>query len=141
MTFGEKLKDLRTRKGISQESLAKILGVTRRTIIYYESGESYPRFRSIYDKLAKEFDVDVNYLRTENEEFMEDVGKQYGRRGQMQAEEILEQSRGLFAGGKLSAEDEIAFIQEIQQMYLDSKKKAKKYTPKKYRKPEQSGNE
>lgn len=141
MTFGEKLKDLRVRKGLSQENVAKILGVSRRTIIYYENGTSYPRNRDVYNKLAKEFGVDVNYLRTENEEFMEDVGQLYGRRGQMQAQDILEQSRGLFAGGTLSPEDEIAFIQEIQQMYLDSKKKAKKFTPKKYRKSEQDKNE
>ena len=82
--------------------------------------------------MAKELDTDVNYLRTENEEFLTDVGAQYGQRGQMQAEEILEQYKGLFAGGSLSPEDEIAFIQEIQQMYLDSKKKAKRFTPKKY---------
>ena len=33
MNFGEKLKDLRTQKGWSQEELAKQMGVTRRTII------------------------------------------------------------------------------------------------------------
>ena len=137
MTFGEKVKDLRTKKEWSQEALAKMLGVSRRTVIAYEQGTSYPRHREIYEKLAKAFDVEVNYLRTENEEFMEDVGQQYGRRGQMQAKEILEQSRGLFAGGTLSPEDEIAFIQQIQQLYLDSKKRAKdKFTPIKYRKPE-----
>ena len=32
MNFGEKLKDLRTQKGWSQEELAKQMGVTRRTI-------------------------------------------------------------------------------------------------------------
>ena len=31
MNFGEKLKDLRTQKGWSQENLAKKMGVTRRT--------------------------------------------------------------------------------------------------------------
>ena len=33
MNFGEKLKDLRTQKGGSQEELAKQMGVTRRTIV------------------------------------------------------------------------------------------------------------
>jgi len=38
----------------------------------------------------------------------------------------------MFAGGGLSDEDKTAFMDEIQTLYLDSKKRAKKYTPKKY---------
>lgn len=45
---------------------------------------------------------------------------------------ILEQTAQLFAGGSLSDEDELAFITEMQRLYLDSKERAKKYTPKKY---------
>ena len=132
MTFGEKLKELRLLKEWSQDKLAKELGVTRRTIIAYESGTSYPRYRSIYEKLAKIFEVDENYLRTENEAFMEQVGQMYGRRGQLQAKDILEQTAQLFAGGELSDDDQLAFINEMQKLYLDSKIKAKKFTPKKY---------
>lgn len=137
MTFGEKVKAERTKNNLSQPDLAKLVSVSTRTIAYYEAGKTYPRTLEVYDRLAKALHVEVNYLRTENEEFMTEVGQQYGCRGQMQANEILEQSRGLFAGGTLSPEDEIAFIQEIQQLYLDSKKRAReKYTPNKYRKPE-----
>ena len=45
MTFGEKVKDLRTQKEWSQEALAKMLGVSRRTVIAYEQGTSYPRHK------------------------------------------------------------------------------------------------
>ena len=38
----------------------------------------------------------------------------------------------MFAGGELSDEDKTAFMDEIQSLYLDSKKRAKKFTPKKY---------
>lgn len=48
MNFGEKLKDLRTQKGWSQEELAKQMGVTRRTIGGYEAGTTYPRTRDMY---------------------------------------------------------------------------------------------
>ena len=95
----------------------------------------YPRKRTIYYTLAELFDVDVNYLLTENEEFMTQVGEQYGRRGQVQVEKILSQTKELFAGGTLSEADQIAFLTEMQQIFLDSKKRTKeKYTPKKYRK-------
>lgn len=132
MTFGEKLRELRTMNGMSQETLAKELGVTRRTIIAYENGATYPRYRSFYDKLAEIFHVQVDYLRTENEAFMEQVGQMYGRRGQLQARDILEQTAQLFAGGELSDDDQIAFINEMQQLYLDSKIRARKFTPKKF---------
>ena len=70
MNFGEKLKDLRTQKGWSQENLAKKMGVTRRTIGGYEAGTTYPRTRDMYAKLAELLETDVNYLMTENEEFL-----------------------------------------------------------------------
>ena len=38
------------------------------------------------------------------------------------------------AGGDLTDADKVAFMEEIQMLYLDSKKRAKKFTPKKYRK-------
>ena len=135
MNFGEKLKDLRTQKEWSQEELAKQMGVTRRTIGGYEAGTTYPRTRDMYAKLAELLETDVNYLITENEEFMTEVGSFYGRRGQAQASEILCQTRELFAGGSLSEEDQKAFAIEMQRIFMDSKKVAReKFTPKKYRK-------
>lgn len=133
MTFGEKVKQLRTEKGLSQEALGKLLGVSKRTIINYESGSVYPKSNARYKELADVLEVDVNYLRTENEEFFTEVAEKYGRRGQRQAAEILNQTQQLFAGGSLSDEDEMAFVMEIQRLFLDSKERAKKkFTPKKY---------
>ncbi len=133
MTFGEKVKQLRTEKGLSQEALAKLMGLSKRTIANYETGNIYPRQQSSYKKLADILEVDVNYLRTENEVFMTEVSEKYGRRGQMQAADIINQTQQLFAGGSLSDEDEMAFVMEIQRIFLDSKDKAKKkFTPKKY---------
>ena len=127
MTFGEKIKALRKEKGWSQDDLAKQLGMNKRAISCYENGTSYPRTMERYQQLAEIFGVEVNYLRTENE-----VGAQYGRRGILQAKDTLEQTAQLFAGGSLSDEDQLAFMTEMQQLYLDSKQRAKKYTPKKY---------
>ncbi len=133
MTFGEKVRKLRTEKGLSQADLGKLLGISKRTILNYETGAVYPKTQARYKELADALDVNVNYLRTENEEFLTDVAEKYGRRGQMQAAEILNQTQQLFAGGSLSDEDEIAFVMEVQRIFLDSKEQAKKkFTPKKY---------
>jgi hypothetical protein len=49
----------------------------------------------------------------------------------------LSQAAAVFAGGELSDEDRLAFMTEIQELYLESKDiAAKKFTPKKYRKDE-----
>ena len=135
MNFAEKVRQLRTAKGWSQEELGQQLGKSKRTIVSYEKGDSYPRTREVYNKLAEILEVDVNYLLTEETEFLTDVGAEYGRRGQLQAEAILSQTRELFAGGTLSERDEIAFLTEMQKIFLDSKETARaKFTPRKYRK-------
>jgi len=132
MKFGEKVKELRSKKNMSQPELAKILGVSTRTIAAYESCNSYPRRQEMYDKLAEILGVSVDYLRTENDAFLTEAAEQFGRRGQLQAQEILEQTAQLFAGGFLSDDDELNFQMEMQKIFFDSKMRAKKFTPKKY---------
>ena len=133
MKFGEKVKKLRKEMNLSQGELAAKIGVSARSVASYEAGTSYPRYKEVYEALATALGVDVNYLRTEDEEFLEDVGQQFGSRGQRQATAILEEARQLFAGGELSEEDQIAFLTEMQQLFLDSKQRAKKFTPIRYR--------
>jgi len=130
MKFGEKLREQRNKKGLYQDVLAERIGVSKRTLINYEKGVSYPKNRDIYYKLADFFKVDVNYFLTEDEEFLVEAAEKYGNRGRAQAQSVLDQAAALFAGGELSEEDEIAFLHEIQGLFLDSKRRSKeKYTP------------
>ena len=57
MQFANKLRALRKEKGWSQEELAEKLGVSLRTIVNYEKGQTYPRNRNLYDKIAELFDI------------------------------------------------------------------------------------
>lgn len=133
MKFGEKLKEQRALRGLTQDEFAGAIGVSRRTVCYYEQGKTYPKNREFYRKLADFFQLDVNYFLTEDEEFLTQAAEKYGRRGQVQAETVLAQASALFAGGGLSDEDQQAFLREIQKLYFDSKERAKKFAPKKYR--------
>ncbi len=133
MNFGEKLKKLRTEKGMSQTELGRQLGVTMRTIRGWELEGRYPRTREMYDRLAEILECDVDYLRTDREDFITQASELYGTHAEKQAEQILEQTAALFAGGDLSDEEQIEFLNEIQSLYLDSKQRSRKYTPKKYR--------
>lgn len=132
MKFGEKIRALRRQRKLTQDELAEHLGVSKRTIAAYESCASYPRRREIYEQLAQIFGVDVNYLRAEDEEFVTAAAEEYGSRGRRQAEAILAQAGELFAGGSLSETDEIRFLTELQQLYIDSKQRAKRFTPRRY---------
>lgn len=132
MNFGEKVRDLRRKKNMSQKELAEACHVTIRTIQSYEAGKSYPKKREIYGVLASVLECDQNYLLTEEAEFLTTASSLYGQRGVDQARAILEQTAAMFAGGDLSEDDKIEFLNEIQSLYLDSKVRAKKFTPKKY---------
>ena len=133
MTFGEKIKSERNSLNLTQAELAEKIGVTRRIIIAYETGKSFPRSRDGYKKLAEALDVNVNYLLEEDEEFALAAREQYGEHGAKQAKELLDQMGGLFAGGTLSEEDMDGVMRAFQDMYWKAKDENKKYTPKKYR--------
>lgn len=132
MTFAEKIKALRAEKHLKQSDLAKLLGVTTRTVAGWESQGRFPRKRELYQSLADIFGCDVTYLMGSEESFMTDAQEEFGSRGAKQAKLILDQAYAMFAGGELSDEDKTAFMDQIQEMYLDSKRKAKKYTRKDY---------
>ena len=129
MKFNEKIKKLRKDMKLSQGELAKKVGVSGRSIASYEAGTSYPRYRKTYEALARVLGVDVNYLRTEEEEFLEDVEQEFGSRAQRQAVTILSEARQLFAGGELSEKEQLIFLTEMQRLFCDSKQRSKKFTP------------
>ena len=70
MTFAEKLRDLRTSRNLTQQELADSIGVSLRTVKSYELNETFPRYRKIYHKIAEKFEIDVNYLLTEGNDFI-----------------------------------------------------------------------
>lgn len=133
MKFAEKLKALRTQKGITQQACADAIGVTSRTYLSYENDGRYPRKRAVYQKLAELFGVDTNYLLTEDEEFVTEASEQYGSRGRRQAEALLAEMTGLFAGGELTDSDRDAIMIAMQRVYFECKEQNRKYAPKKHR--------
>ncbi len=59
--FGDKLKKLRTEKGLTQEELSRFLNVSRVTIAGYETNRKEPDFEKVLF-LAKYFNVTTDYL-------------------------------------------------------------------------------
>lgn len=133
MNLGQKLKQLRQDKGLTQEQVCKAAGITRRTYYNYEQGDKYPRRGETYDKLAEILGCDVRYLMSNDEEFILEATGQYGSRGKRQAEELVAELSGMFAGGELSERDKDAVMIALQKAYFDCKRDNQKYTPRKYR--------
>ncbi|WP_409346787.1 helix-turn-helix domain-containing protein [Paenibacillus sp. MBLB4367] len=59
--FSETLKELRTKRNVSQDDFSEYLGKTRATISNYENGKTEPEFADLV-KIADFFNVTVDYL-------------------------------------------------------------------------------
>ena len=125
MTFAEKLRQARKAKGLTQAELAKSAGLGLRSIINYEQGVSYPRYRKTYRVLAEILGVDADYLHNENDDFVADAKAAHGTRGRRQAQQLMSEVTGLFAGGDLSEDDKDEFLRAVQEAYWESKRIAR----------------
>lgn len=67
MTLGEKIYNLRTEKGFSQEALGEKLGVSRQSVSKWETDQSVPELDKIVT-LSEVFKVSTDYLLKEKEE-------------------------------------------------------------------------
>lgn len=61
MTFGQRLKELRIKRGFTQEDLEAKLGVQRNNFSHYERGTSNPPL-DVLVKIADLFHVSTDYL-------------------------------------------------------------------------------
>ena len=127
MSFGEKLKELRTKANMSQEQLAKELGITRRSIVYYETARRYPKKREILTGISKIFGVAIDYLVSDSEDFIITASERYGASGVKDASQLVAEIGGLFAGGSLNDEDKDKVFKAITDLYWESKEINKKY--------------
>ena len=133
MNFATKLKNLRTEKNLTQEDLAKKSGISIKSISRYELGETIPRSRKYYEKLANALDVDIDYLFSQETIFLLNARKEFGYKGAKDAEEIVNGMIGLMAGGELPEEDKATILNAMQEAFYMAKIENKKYTPKKYK--------
>ena len=98
-----------------------------------ESGERLPKQKENYQLLATALNVDVDALKDDDADFVIKATEKYGARGNAQAERLVKEVSGLYAGGELAEEDMDAMMKAIQEAYWIAKEKNRKYVPKKYR--------
>lgn len=136
MSFGNKIKELRKQAGLSQQELAQKLGVTQKSICNYENDTRFPKGQNVIKGLADIFGVTVDYLLentdkkdvdfSNEDDFISSAKQEFGYKGKKEAENLLEKTATMLAGGDLSEEDKDAFFQSITEIYFDAKSKARK---------------
>ena len=112
-SYGERLMRARKETELSREELGKLCGITGRTIQNYELGHVTPNRIDVSQRLADVLDISVDYLiygEKEETELTEEDKK-----------EILAHASALFAGGKLSDDEQLAFIYELQTLYMKAR--------------------
>ena len=112
-SYGERLMRARKEKELTREELGKLCGITGRTIQNYELGHVTPNRIDVSQRLADVLDISVDYLiygEKEETELTDEDKK-----------EILAHASALFAGGKLSDEEQLAFIYELQTLYMKAR--------------------
>ena len=137
MLFGEKVRQLRKEKGLTQTELAEAVGVTLRTVQNYEGKNLFPKNQDVVNKLCKVLDTTPDYLISDDDKFVNAAYERDGTRDRRYAEKLVSEVSAFFFGGELPEEDRDNVMQAIQEAYWRSKEKNKKYIPKKYRKDEE----
>ena len=133
MTLGEKLRNARIAKQMSQADLAKAAGVSLRTIQNYEMDARVPKKRDTYLKLAQALGIDEKVLLDDNVGFVLRANERYGSRGSRQAWDLVADMGAMFAGGEMEEEDMDEIMRALQDAYWEAKKKNRKYVNKRYR--------
>ena len=114
----------------SQQKLADMCGVTKRTIASYETDGRLPR-DSTRKKLAAALGCSVDYLSndtitefctpTKEEVYLTNIRELYGRETADEIELLLKRSAALFAGGRLSQDAKDKYFEALTSAYMACK--------------------
>lgn len=61
MSFGDKIKQIRNEKSLTQDALAEIMGVHRQSVSKWEYSGGFPTIENLL-KLANELDISLDWL-------------------------------------------------------------------------------
>ncbi len=139
-----RIKDLRAEKSVSQNELAKALGLTQQAISAYENGLREPDLETL-QKIADFFDVSIDYLLGKSdirnpEKIVQDKLTEKDKKDIAKDLEKmmndLEHADGLmFYNEPIDDEDRELLKQALEfGLRMAKIKNKEKYTPKKYRK-------
>ena len=89
MIIGERLREARIEKNMTQEILGKAIGVSKVSICGYETGTRTPNMENFLD-LVKVLDLDVKYILGQDIKALKEDGSEYGIKVSTEDMAILE---------------------------------------------------
>ena len=114
--IGEKLKQLRKSKGMNQEELARLSGVSRNSIVNWETGKRMPRADDIA-RLALVFGVSEREL-YEGKLHTHDADKNYIQTPAEKPQQLIEVGSYAYWGGILDETKRMAEREDIHEISL-----------------------
>ncbi|WHH58444.1 helix-turn-helix domain-containing protein [Petroclostridium sp. X23] len=135
MKLGEKIKKIRKEKNLTLKDISNLVGISISYLSDVENNRKNPSVESL-TKISTALNIPTSVLLDESdivykEDFLNQAKEKYGNRGKKQAEQLLEDTRALFHGGDLPAEDRDEFFKAIMEIYFQTKEENKKYGRKK----------
>lgn len=134
-TFSDKVREARLLLKLTQEELGKLVGVSKRAILSYETAGVRPR-HNVKVRLAEALRVSADYLDRdeiedplyglEKTEYVEETRARFGNKAAREMDFLLERNTALFAGGTLEQEAKDAFFEAITKAYWAAKEEARK---------------
>lgn len=124
--FGERIKELREKKGLTQKELASFLGISDRAVGYYEKEERTPP-PDMLQKIADFFDVSVDYIlgRTNipNAHIPDDYTQKYKvtKRDLKQYEDFIQRAGAFFMDDQVAEEDKEKLFRDISEIFWKAK--------------------
>ncbi len=138
MGFKERLKEKRLEANLTQVQLAEKVSVTARTIQNYELGTRKPTKFDVVERIAAALNTTAEYLLGNSGMYVLAAQEQGGAKAAKDIDALVGEVTGLFAGGSLSEEALEGAMKALNDAYWIAKEKNKKYTPKKYRKDDET---
>lgn len=130
MKFSEKLVKLRKDLKLSRLALAEKLGVSAGSVAAWEQGKTAPKSRETWEALAKALEVEnPDFLRVEDQTFMDPAIKRIGNEGQRKAYALLEEARELFVSEDLTLDEKSACVTNAVQLFMTYVQKTGQWTP------------
>ena len=127
MTIGERIKKRRTELDLSQEEVANELGYKSRTSVFKVEQGITDLPLSKVKEFAKVLKTTPSYLMGwEDEEGNLDT-ESLPQKEKLNYEEFMEQSKFFFNDENVSEEDKELFFKSLQEIFLDSLKRTKKW--------------
>ena len=132
MAFKDRLKEKRIEAGLTQAQLAKIAGVSTRTVQNYEMGDRKPSSMEVVQKIADAVHTSTEYLLGSADSYVVAAREKGGVKAARDLDALVSEVAGMFAGGKLSDDALEGAMRAINDAFWLAKEKNKKYSSKKW---------